>query len=161
MNSINAAKEQPIFKVTAISDEIANEIRATGKWAGFPASSSVAMGYGPCRLCLNTFETGKDERTFFTYNAFHGRAELPLPGPVFIHKEGCERFGGDIFPPALRTLPMLFEAFSADGEMVQRIRVIEDRIESQIEQLFAMETTKYIYVRNAEAGCFMAFIDRR
>lgn len=162
MNPMNAAKQQTAFRVTAIPEKIAHSVRETGvsSWAKLPASTSIAKGYGPCRSCLKTFEVDKDERIFFTYNPFEGRAELPLPGPIFIHKDECENYSADIFPPDLRDLPMLFEAFSGDGEMLKRVEVSAETIEIVIEELFAMEAVKYIYVRNAEAGCFMAWIER-
>ncbi len=158
---MNAVKEQVSFKIVAISPEIAESVRATlrSSWAGLPASVSIATGYGPCRSCLKIFETGKDERIFFTYNPFEGRAGLPLPGPIFIHKEACESYTGGIFPPDLRGLPMLFEAFFTDGEMLKRVKVAVSDIETRIEELFAIPAVNYIYVRNAEAGCFMAFIE--
>jgi hypothetical protein len=160
---MSTAKTQAAFKVTAIPTEIARGVRETGmsSWAKLPASTSVAKGYGPCRLCLKTFEVDKDERTFFTYNPFEDRAELPLPGPIFIHARDCERYSSDRFPPDFRALPMLFEAFGESGEMVKRVAVEEQKIEAQIDGLFALPAVKFIYIRNAEAGCFMAFIDRR
>lgn len=163
MRPISVAKQQPSFIVTAIPQDISDKVRLTDLSPQYkhPASTAVATGYGPCRSCLKTFETGKDERILFTYNAFHDRAELPLPGPVFIHKEECERYNSEGFPPDLRSLPMLFEVFDDAGNMIERLTVVEDRIESQIEHLFAIDATKYIYIRNAEAGCFMAMIDRR
>ncbi len=163
MNGINTAKMQTVFSVTPIPTEIARKVRETGvsSWAKLPASSSIAKGYGPCRLCLKTFEVDKDERTFFTYNPFEGRAELPLPGPIFIHKEECEPYNAGVFPPDFRELPMLFEAFNESGEMTKRVAVEKDQIEEQIDELFSIPAIAYIYIRNAEAGCFMAFIDRR
>jgi len=159
---MNAIKEQTSFNVVAIPAEIAEKVRSTAisPQYGHPAGTSVATGYGPCRSCLKTFETGKDERILLTYNPFEGRAELPLPGPIFIHKENCVRYSGDVFPPELRGLPILFEAFSAGGEMLQRVRATDETIELKIEELFALPDAEYIYVRNAEAGCFMALIER-
>jgi hypothetical protein len=160
---MNSVKEQAMFQITAIPAEIAQSVRETGmsSWAKLPASTSIAKGYGPCRLCLKTFEAGKEERIFFTYNSFEGRAELPLPGPVFIHKEECERYSGEHFPPDFRSLPMVFEAFAGNGKMLKREKVTESKIELQIEELFELPAVSYIYIRNAEAGCFMAFIDRK
>jgi hypothetical protein len=159
---MTSAKQQTSFKVTAIPAEIAEKVRMTGvsSWAKLPASTSIAKGYGPCRLCLKTFEVDKDERIFFTYNPFEGRAELPLPGPVFIHKENCARYEGESFPPDFRRLPMLFEVFTTDEQMLKRVSVAENTIEQQIEELFSSPEASYIYVRNAEAGCFMAFVER-
>jgi hypothetical protein len=150
------------FKVIPITQEIVDKVRETGKssWAKLPASTAIAGGYGPCRSCLKTFTAGKDERTFFTYNPFDGLADLPLPGPVFIHAGECEAYNSDEFPPDLRNIPMLFEAFDADGKMLQRVKVEEPMIETQIGDILNVSKTSYIYVRNAEAGCFIMRIER-
>lgn len=159
---MSTSKQQTSFCVTAIPTEISDKVRLTNLSPQYkhPASTAVATGYGPCRSCLKTFDEGKDERILFTYNAFAGRAELPLPGPIFIHKEACEAYSGSGFPSELRNLPMFFEAFDADGNMTRRVPVVEMEIESQIEEIFIEDPVKHIYVRNAEAGCFMAWIDR-
>lgn len=158
---MNVPKQQTSFIVTAIPVEAAEAVRTQGSWKGFPGITSLAKGYGPCRLCLKTFEVDKDERILFNYNAFYGRAELPLPGPIFIHRKPCEAYSCCGFPPDLRNLPMLFEAFDADGNMTRRVPVLETEIESLMGEILADDAVQHIYVRNAEAGCFMAWIDRK
>jgi hypothetical protein len=150
------------FRVIPISEEIADKVRETNKSPqyGHPAHTDLAKGYGPCRLCLETFERGVEERILFTYNAFEGLADLPLPSPIFVHKEKCEPYKVNQFPPALRDLPLIFEAFGENAAILQREKVTESEIENLIEKLFSPANVKYINIRNAEAGCFIARIDR-
>ena len=88
------------YRVVALGDRTADIVRKTRLSPGYghPAHAEVATGYGPCRQCLRTFSVGSDRRILFTYDPFFGREKLPLPGPVFIHEEYCERYpeNGDI-----------------------------------------------------------------
>jgi hypothetical protein len=59
---------------------------------GHPAYTSVAEGYCPCRHCLRTFQIGAENRTLFTYDPFTGLEQLPLPGPIFVHSDACQRY---------------------------------------------------------------------
>ena len=52
----------------------------------------AAAGYGPCRLCLDTFRVGADERLLFTYDPFAGLDPYPAPVPIFVHADGCAPF---------------------------------------------------------------------
>ena len=109
---------------------------------------------------MKTFHEGRDQRTAFIYDAFRGLADLPLPGPVFIHTEHCTPYQAEGFPPMLRNIPMLFEPFDAEGNMLGRTKAVESIIELQIINILADENARYIYLRNAEAGCFIARIER-
>lgn len=151
------------FKIIPIPESIANQVRETlaSPQYSHPASVSVTTGYGPCRSCLKTFEIGKEERILFTYNSFENLSDLPLPGPVFIHKDRCETYDHDQFPPELMDLPLLFEGFGDDSELVKRERVDKEKLESQIEEIFSRDEVRFINIRNAEAGCFVARIDRK
>jgi len=150
------------YKVIPISDEICEEVRQTlvSPQYKHPASVSIATGYGPCRLCLQTFETGRDERILFTYNSFEGLADLPLPGPIFVHKTECEAYNDSSFPPDLIDLPLLFEGFGDDSKLIFREKVDKKRIDDQIQVILGSEDIRFVNIRNAEAGCFVARIDR-
>lgn len=150
------------FKVMPISQEISDKVRETQESPqyGHPAHTDTAKGYGPCRSCLKTFIKGAEERILFTYNAFENLYEVPLPSPIFVHKEHCEPFTADGFPPELRGLPLIFEAYGENGEVMKRERVVESNIETSIENLFQSSFVEYIHIRNAEAGCFIARIER-
>jgi Protein of unknown function (DUF1203) len=150
------------FKVIPISSEIARQARQTlvsPQYKSLRAFVDVATGYGPCRSCLKTFTQGEDERLFFTYNAFDGLSDLPDPGPIFIHNDKCAEFTADEFPPDLRDLPLLFEAYDETGGMITRERACEN-IEGQVEDVLALPLVEYVHIRNYEAGCFIARIEK-
>lgn len=150
------------YKVVPIPTEIAESVRENLKSPqyGHPAFISLATGYGPCRSCLKTFNQGNDERILFTYNSFEGLSDLPLPGPVFIHKNVCQEYSENGFPTDLIDLPMLFEAFGDDSELITREHVERDKIDEQIGEILSLANVNYINLRNAEAGCFIARIER-
>ena len=127
---------------------------------GHSAFSHIAKGYGPCRLCLKNFDEGNEERILFTYNAFEVLSNLPLPRPIFVHKDECERCEANEFPKDLRYLPIALEGFGQESLLVSREKVAEKIIESKIEQLFELKNIVYIHLRNTQAGCFRARIER-
>ena len=151
------------YKIIPISSEIARSVRENMKSPqyGHPAFADVAKGYGPCRVCLKTFNKGAEERILFTYNSFENLSNLPLPSPIYIHKNECKSFDENAFPPDLIDLPLLFEGYGVAGELVKREVVNKENIEHQIADIFALEDINYINIRNAEAGCFVARIDRK
>ena len=151
------------YKVVAMPDHLvrqARETRMSPQYKNLPAFSAVATGYGPCRSCLRTFKEGEEERLYIAYNPLEGLSELPLPGHIFLHTEQCEQFNAEGFPPDLLRLPLLFEGFTDDSLMIQRLRVDNERYESQIGELLNNDDIRYVNIRNAEAGCFIARIDR-
>lgn len=150
------------FRVTGIPTDLARQARETLKSPqyGHPAHTAMATGYGPCRSCLATFEKGKEERLLFTYDPFAGLDPYPSPGPIFIHREECPAWDADTFPPMLRPLPLTFEGYGADRWIVARERVADGEAEAAIERLFADAEVRYIHVRNTEAGCYIARVER-
>lgn len=149
------------FHIAGIPSDLANDVRRTlrSPQYGHPAHRETATGYGPCRLCLRTFTVGADERILFTYQPFNDPGTIPAPGPVFIHATPCERYEGTSFPPDLRSLPLVLEAYRADGELISRERVGDRCPEAVLEYLFDTLAADYVHLRNAEAGCFMARVD--
>lgn len=150
------------YKVVPIHAEITKSVRENMVSPQYkhPASVAVATGYGPCRQCLKKLIVGEDERILFTHNAFENLSNLPLPGPVFIHKEECESFDAKGFPPELIDLPLLFESFGNESELIKREKVQTESIDLQIEETLSSRAVNYINIRNAEAGCFVARIER-
>lgn len=150
------------YRTVAVPDEISEKVRATlaSPQYGHPAHVEVATGYGPCRSCLRTFETGREERILFTYDPFAGLDPYPSPGPVFIHRDDCPRYEDARFPPELRALPLTFEGYGRDRWIVARERAADGDVDAAIARLLARPETEYVHVRNTEAGCFIARIER-
>lgn len=149
------------YRIVPIEAETAAEVREKMRSPqyGHPAFADPAKGYGPCRVCLKTFEVGQEERILFTYNSFENLSSLPLPGPVYIHKNECEPFAGPGFPPDLIELPLLFEAYAGESRLVARQAVEVTKIDAQLARLFALDGVRYVNLRNAEAGCYVARIE--
>jgi hypothetical protein len=149
------------FAVQALPQEVATFVREKGRdpiW-GHPVRTEPATGFGPCRLCLRTFTEG-ELRTLFTHDSYAGVAEYPQPGPVYIHADDCDRFDDDEFPPALRALKLTFEGVAAGPRVVALERTDGEDVEDAIERLLDLPEVDYVNVRNTEAGCFVARVDR-
>jgi hypothetical protein len=149
------------YVVRGIPQQIADQVRHTRRSPGYghPAHLEVATGTGPCRCCLAPFVTGRDERLLFTYQP-HSHTDLMAPGPVFIHARHCEAYAGDGFPEALRVLPLAFEA-RATGSRVTELSARDDATaEAQMRVLFEDHAAEWLHVRHAQAGCFIARVDR-
>lgn len=149
------------YRVVPISELISAEVRRTmtSPHGGLPAWSSVATGYGPCRCCLKTFRQGEEERIYISYDPFSEVSNLPLPGPVFIHTEPCAEYTADRFPLNLIPIPMLLEGFGEHSRLVRSEPVDNERIDEQIEEILNTDDVRFIHLRNAEAGCFIARIE--
>ena len=151
-----------VFRFMGIPADVADHVREhmQSPQYGHPAHREVARSYGPCRLCLRTFEVGKDERILFTYQPFQDPDSLPAPGPVFMHADPCRRYDALEPPPDLRALPLVLEGYAAGGRLLAQERVGLRRLEDALEQVFQRGDTRYIHIRNGEAGCFMARVER-
>jgi hypothetical protein len=152
-----------LYRIQGIPDSIATAARATMRSPqyGHPAHAELATGYGPCRLCLQTFTVGTDERVLFTYQPFTDPDALPAPGPVFIHRASCERYDDGALPPALRPLPLVIEGYGAGGALLAQRRVGTATFEAVLDEVLGYPGARYAHLRNAEAGCFIARIDYR
>lgn len=151
------------FRTRAIPLEIAESARrdARSPQYGHPAHSEIARGYGPCRLCLDTFRIGEEERLLFTYNPFAGLDPYPSPGPIFVHAAGCASYeAAEGFPDSLRQLPLTLEGYGAERWIVARERVEDGDVEAAASRLFAHPAIAYVHVRNTEAGCYIARLER-
>jgi hypothetical protein len=151
------------FRTVPIPAAIAEAARRDGRSPqyGHPAHVERATAYGPCRLCLNTFHVGEEDRLLFTYNPFDGLDPYPSPGPIFVHADGCVAHAPDErFPNALRALPLTLEGYGPDRWIVVREHVTDGDVEGSAARLFAHAEVSYIHVRNTEAGCYIARLER-
>jgi hypothetical protein len=150
------------FTVRGVPQEIADEVRRTRRSPGYghPAHLEVAGGTGPCRCCLETFVPGHDERLLFTYRPRASDGSLMAPGPVFIHAEHCMAYAQRGFPDSLRSLPLAFEARASGSRVTELSARTDAPAEAQIGVLFDDHFADWLHVRHAEAGCFIAQVDR-
>jgi hypothetical protein len=151
------------YRVVAVGDHISSAVRQTLRSPGYghPAHSEIATGYGPCRQCLRTFNVGTDRRILFTYDSFNGKEALPLPGPVFIHENECERYpeyGG--FPADMLSHGLTFNAYAQGRRLVAQKYVSDGAVETELDRLLSDRDVAYIHVRDTDAGCYDFMIER-
>jgi hypothetical protein len=149
------------FRFQGIPDAVAATVRETMRAPGYghPAHRETARSYGPCRLCLRTFDIGKEDRILFTYQPFRDAGSLPAPGPVFVHADACTRYDAPALPPDFRSLPLVFEAYGGGGRLLAQERVGDRIPEDVLNGMFDRDGAAYVHVRNGEAGCFMARVE--
>jgi hypothetical protein len=150
------------FTIVGLDDRLTTAVRQTRRSPeyGHPAVQEIASGTGPCRACLRPFTPGAEERILFTYRPAGGTGTVSAPGPVFIHAAQCQQYRGSTLPEALRSFPLLIEAWAA-GNVVPAARHTTgagaDRV---IAELLDDPLVDYLHVRHAEAGCHIARVDR-
>ena len=151
------------FRIVPIDATIADSVRREQRSPqyGHPATVEVAKGYGPCRQCLRTFRVGEEDRILFTYNPVSKGDGLAQPGPIFIHKDPCAAFEGSGVPPELRGLPLFLEGFGRGTWTVRREPVEAESIEADIAAMLRDPAIELLQIRNAEAGCFIARVERQ
>jgi len=151
------------YRIVAVGDRIASAVRKTLRSPGYghPAHAEVATGYGPCRQCLRTFSVGQERRILFTYDAFYGKEDLPLPGPIFIHEHDCERYPEDGgFPIDMITHRLTLNAYARGRRLISQKYVSNGVVEPQLQQLLQDRGVAYIHVRDTDAGCYDFCIER-
>lgn len=151
------------FKVVPIPTSLAEEARRTGLAPGYghpvQGSTASASGYGPCRHCLRRTQEG-EVRLLLNYNPYPEPDQVSVVGPIFIHEERCEAYLGEGFPDELRGLPMLLQGHRLDGSGIVNRSLDPQFPEAAIENLFHDPEIGFLALRNAEAGCFIARIER-
>ncbi|MBA2564605.1 MAG: DUF1203 domain-containing protein [Gemmatimonadetes bacterium] len=150
------------YRTLAIPTQIAEAVRVSrvSPQYGHPVHAEVATGYGPCRLCLDKFTAGADRRLLFTYDPFDGYESLPLPGPVFVHEAGCERWDEHAgFPEQLRGLLLTLNAYARGRRLIAQEYVADGAVAPVLQRLLAHPELAFIHVRNTEAGCFMFTVE--
>lgn len=151
------------LRMIAIPTKIAGLVRTTMKAPGYghPAHKEIAGGYGPCRHCLRTFRVGCEERILFTHDPFHGLADFPLPGPIFVHAMECERYSEvDGFPEDLREHALTLVAYGENRDFVRKEYVTDGKVEVIAGRLLEECRVRYLHVRDTMAGCYDLRIER-
>jgi hypothetical protein len=152
------------IRVIALPTATVHQVLATMKSPGYshPASTAIATGHGPCRHCLKPFRVGEDHRTLFTCNPFHNLAEIPAPGPVFIHSTPCERYPEDAgYPSDLLPYPAVMDAYDANQTLLQQRRATDHNHPAILADLLANQAVSYVLVRDLSAGCYDFRVERK
>ncbi len=151
------------IRIVAIPTTVAESVRSTGRAPvyGHPAHTEIGADPAPCRHCLRLITPGIDRRILFTYDRFAGVESLPLPGPIFVHADSCDRYTESSgFPDELRASPRTLEAYARGRRLLVQEYVTDGKMERVIERLFARSDVDYIHVNSTTAGCYTFRIER-
>ena len=151
------------YRVIAITTKTAEKVRATMRSPGYghPAHVETATGYGPCRHCLKEFRVGEEQRILFTLDPFYELAPLPLPGPVFIHAEPCERYDErQGFPEQTLKHALALVAYGGERKMLVEERVADGNVDPVLNRFLENPEVRYVHVRDTSAGCYDFRIER-
>lgn len=144
--------------VVPIDDQVAKEARATmlSPDYGHPVWNDDIDGNAPCRLCLTMIKPGVERMILFTYDAFRGQEDIPLPGPVFVHERECTPYAETgTFPVEFRPLRLVFDAYHNGRQQLTERRVEGTDAEKELSTLLDQLEVDYVHVRSAEAGCYL------
>jgi len=152
------------INIVAIPTELAEAVCTTQKSPryGHPVYTAIATGYGPCRHCLKAFRVGEEQLTLFTHDPFEGIESLPLPGPVFVHTNKCERYPEDAgYPQELLRYPSVLDAYAKGRRLLSETVATEGSQPEIIQRLFENPEVQYVHVRDKSAGCYDFRVERR
>jgi len=150
------------FIVYPVTRDFVEQVRTTRRAPeyGHPVHEELASGTGPCRECLSAFKVGEDRRLLVTYNPFGGTKGLAQPGPIFIHAEACMPHNGRGYPVGLHSIPVTAQAFFDDGTIAEPRQLPMGGQAATLDMLLAEPRAKFVHLRHAEAGCFIARAER-
>jgi hypothetical protein len=89
---------------------------------------------------------------------------LPVPLSPWIksiHAAHCDAWAGEGFPDTLRQLPLALEARAPRSRVTGLCTRGDASMETRIEALFGQADVEWLNVRHAEAGCFIATVEKK
>ena len=93
---------------------------------------------------------------------FEGVAQIPLPGPVFIHEETCERYVEEKgYPSELLRFGAVLDGYDRDQLVRRRVTVTDGSQETTIEKMMQDPLVRYVMVRDGSAGCYGFRVERQ
>ncbi|MBW9113115.1 DUF1203 domain-containing protein [Rhizobium cauense] len=130
---------------------------------GFLPETMVSDGPGhPCRHCLKNIDAG-EALLVFAYRPFPELQPYAETGPVFLHKEPCERYAAEeVLPPVLTSPDFIVRGYNAENRIVYGTGAVTltPDIRSYATQLLERPEIAYVHVRSARNNCYQCRIDR-
>ncbi len=134
---------------------------------GFDASGQLAQQYvsnwlgGPCRHCLGLIAEG-EMKLVLSYRPFESPQPYAETGPIFLHRDSCERYDGEKLPDWFSLLdPAVVRGYSDDhwirydtGNVVPG-----SEITSACQSILSDRSVAYVHIRS-KFNCFQCRVDR-
>ncbi|GAA0848605.1 DUF1203 domain-containing protein [Streptosporangium amethystogenes subsp. fukuiense] len=161
------------FRTFAIDAEVVAGLRVRDDAGRPPRPVTDTEGGSPLRCCLRHSLPG-EELALLSYAPLRRWAAQagadPGPydevGPVFVHAEPCEGFGGTDFPAGMGGELRVFRAYDDRGGILGG-RLVEHHVsgdaiasEAVLAEQFADPEVELVHVRAVLFGCFMFEVRR-
>ena len=116
-------------------------------------------GSSPCRHCLRWAQPG-ERVILFPYAAIPSGHPYSETGPIFVHADGCQRYGATNEYPADFRNGRVFRAYDSNYNIIDAEIVNGSEPEVAIENLFQNPDTAFVDVRSITRGCFTFRVQR-
>lgn len=151
------------LRVSGLETSVVQRVQQGGLDAnGNRAVEHRFSGIGnPCRHCLELIEEDKP-LLVLGWRPFPKAQPYAEVGPIFLHKESCERYSGDSFPDWFSFLdPAVVRGYDSNdwirydtGSLVPGHELLE-----RCQEILAMVGIEYVHVRS-KFGCFLCSVTR-
>jgi hypothetical protein len=151
------------LRIRGIPTDEVERIRCGGPDAnGQPALERVAEGVAnPCRHCIGLIAEG-DRKLVLAYRPFDRLQPYAETGPIFLHKDPCERYDSEALPPWFDFLdPAIVRGYGDDDWIrYETGNVVAGReIGAACLSILDDPTIAYVHVRS-KYNCFQCRVDR-
>jgi hypothetical protein len=129
---------------------------------GQPALVRIAEGVAnPCRHCLGLIAEG-EEKLVLSYRPFDRLQPYAETGPIFLHRDPCERYRGERLPAWFEYLdPAIVRGYGADDWIrYETGHVVSGReLGAACRSILEDASIAYVHVRS-KFNCFQCRVDR-
>ena len=151
------------LRVRGIPSTEVDQIRQGGPDAnGQAAQVHVATGLAnPCRHCLGLIAEG-DKKLVLVYRPFDTLQPYAETGPIFLHKDPCERFDSDALPAWFDYLdPAIVRGYGEDHWIrYDTGNVVPGReLTAACDSILADRSIAYVHIRS-KFNCFQCRVGR-
>jgi len=149
------------FRIVPLPTEIAEAARRAIKTgaADHALITAESPGSSPCRHCLRWAQPG-ERVILFPYAAIPSGLPYSETGPIFVHAEKCERYGGTNEYPAEFRNGRVFRAYDSNYNLIDAQVMNGSEPETVIERLFQNADAAFVDVRSVTHGCFTFRVQR-
>ena len=149
--------------VRGIPSEYVSAIRNGGFDAnGLPALLRQAEGTGnPCRHCLGLIAAG-DEKLVLSYRPFPHAQPYAETGPIFLHRDDCERYEASQLPAWFSYLqPAIVRGYNRDDWIVYETgAVVQGQdLDAACRAILTRDDVAYVHIRS-KFNCFQCRVER-
>ena len=151
------------LQVRGISSTEVTRLREGGKDSNgqAPVVEVAGGGRNPCRHCLGFVEEGQD-MLILGYRPFTDLQPYAETGPIFLHKDSCERYEDTVLPDWFEFLdPAIIRGYSENHWIrYETAEVVSGgELSDTCEKILTDPAVAYVHIRS-KLNCFQVQVER-